>query len=150
MDRISLSGFADKLADLMLGVWRAIVKREACELFKGKITLPQFVILNILYKEGETKMSDIARFLDVSTAAATGLVARLVKCGYLVRVYDPHDRRIIRIKLSAKGGELLKKTTQARREMIIDIFGRISQDDREAYLRILSQVLDILNEGKKS
>ena len=150
MSHVSLSEFADKVADIMPEVWRCIIKREACELFKGKITLPQFVILNVLHREGESKMSDIARFLDVTTAAATGLVARLVKCGYLVRVYDPQDRRIIRIKLSAKGSELVEKTNRQKRQMIIDIFGKISQDDRESYLRILSRMLGILNEGNKS
>ena len=144
MTSISITEFADKLNELMPEIARGFFRRQTNELFKGKITLPQFFILDFVTHEGESKMSDIAHFLIVSTAAATGLVERLVRCGYVVRVFDPQDRRIVKIKLSSKGGELVKKINGQKRRMIIDIFGKISDSDRSDYLRILMQIKDIL------
>jgi DNA-binding MarR family transcriptional regulator len=84
--------------------------------------------------------------MGVSTAAVTGLVDRLVKYAYIVRVFDPGDRRIIRIKLTAGGLSLVKKVNQQRRQMIISIFEKISEADRKDYLRILMQIKEILDQ----
>lgn len=145
MSQASISEFADKLNQIIPVIAQEFTKRQSNELFRGKITLPQFLILNILEKEGECRMTDIAGFLDVSTAAATGLVDRLVKYVYVERVFDPNDRRIIRIRLTRKGEVLVKKITLERRQMIMDIFGKISEKERGDYLRILTKIQEILN-----
>ena len=94
-------------------------------------------------------MTDIAHFMQVTTAAMTGIVARLVRDGYVVRIYVPKDRRIIKIRLTAKASALVKKINQQRRKALINVFGNISADDRKNYLRILMQIKDILSNGKK-
>jgi DNA-binding MarR family transcriptional regulator len=89
-------------------------------------------------------MTDVAREMKVTTAASTGIVQRLVVSGYVQREFDQNDRRVIKIKLSSKGQELLKKLTRQRREIISKIFGQISEHDRSEYLRILMQVTALL------
>lgn len=140
----ALLEFADKMSQMMPIIIKEFAKRQANELYKGKITFPQFVILEFLSSHADSKMTDIAHFMGVSTAAATGIVERLVKYEYVLRGFDPKDRRIIKIKLTARGTELVKKINQQEREMIIKIFGKISETDRQDYLRILTQIKDIL------
>ena len=142
----SLLEFADKMNQVMPVIIKEFAKRQANELYKGKITFPQFLISEFLSSHTDSKMTDIAHFMGVSTAAATGIVERLVKYGYVLREFDPKDRRIIKIKLTAKGAELVKKINQQRREMIIKIFGKISEMDRQDYLRILTQIKNILTQ----
>ena len=148
MERISLSEFADRLNEILPVIIKEFARRQANELYKGKITLPQFLILEFLHRQGECKMKDLALFMYVSTAAVTGIVDRLVRYGYVARVYQPQDRRIINIKLTVKGIDLVKKINQQRRQMVIKVFGRISQDERESYLKILMRIRDILTEEK--
>ncbi|MBU1997908.1 MAG: MarR family transcriptional regulator [Candidatus Omnitrophica bacterium] len=147
MSGVSLSEFADKLDQIMPVFMREFVRRHNSDLLKDKITMPQFFILNHLYKQGETNMSCLAKFIGVTTAAATGLVDRIVKSGYVERVYEPQDRRVIKIKLSAKGESLIKKIVQDRRQTTMDIFGKISQQDRDDYLRVLGRVYEILTKN---
>jgi len=149
MANISLPEFADKLNEIMPRVMREFMKRQTNELCKGKITLPQFFILNYLEKEDQSRMTDIAHFLNVSTAAATGIVDRLVRLGYVERVFQPQDRRIIKIKLNSKGLELMKNINTQKRQMIIDIFGKISQEERQDYLKILMRIHEILKREEK-
>mgnify|MGYP001614567880 FL=1 len=148
MVQVSLLEFADKMNEIIPVIIKGFSRRLATELYKGKITLPQFLILEFLHREGESKMTDLARFMGVSTAAMTGIVDRLVRDGYAVRTFYPHDRRIIKVKLTTRGGELLRKVNQQRRQMLIKIFGRISETDRREYLRILMQIKDILTKEK--
>ena len=141
---ISLYEFADELNKIMPTIIKEFARRHANELYKGKITLPQFFILNYLHENGESKMTDLAHFVKVTSAAMTGVIDRLVKYKYVLRVSDPKDRRIIKIKLTVKGEEFIKKINQQRRSMVINIFGKISVAERDEYLKILTQIRDIL------
>ena len=141
---ISLYEFADELNKIMPTIIKEFGRRHANELYKGKITLPQLLILNFLNEKSESRMTDLAHFMKVSTAAMTGLIERLVKYNYVCRVYDPGDRRIIKVELTLKGRELVRKTNQQRRSMVINIFGKISVAERDEYLKILTRIRDIL------
>lgn len=144
----SLLEFARKMNELMPAVIQGFARRQADELYKGKITLPQFLALDFLNRRGECKMTDMAHFMQVTTAAVTGTVDRLVRDGYVVRVYDPDDRRIIRIKLTAKGMELVTRINQQRRRMLIKIFGKLSEAERKEHLRLLMRIHGILSEKR--
>ena len=141
---ISISEFADTLSQILPVVMKGFSRHQVSELYKGKITLPQFLILDFLNKKAEARMTDLARFMEVTTAAMTGLVDRLVRYGYVVRGFEPKDRRIIKIKLTSRGKDLVEKVNRHRKEMIIKVFGKISEKDRQDYLRILKKIRDII------
>lgn len=145
MTGISIADFAQKMNRIMPEIMKGFARRQNNDVYKGKITLPQLLILELLSRQGASKMTDLAKFMKVTTAASTGIVQRLVLLGYVQREYDQSDRRIIRIRLSIKGTELLKKINQQRTQSVTKIFGQISENDRGEYLRILMQVKDILD-----
>lgn len=148
MVQFALTGFADKMSEILPVIIKEFSRRQAIELYSGRITLPQFLILDFLNRQRESKMTDLAKFMGVSTAAMTGVVDRLVRNRYVQRKYELDDRRVIKIKLSSKGSELIKKIYRQRRKMIISIFGKISRPEREDYLRILMHIRDILTRQK--
>jgi MarR family transcriptional regulator, organic hydroperoxide resistance regulator len=142
--------FADKLNRLIPSILREFLKRNTNELSKGKITLHQFLVLCFLEEKGESRMTDLARFFRVSTAAATGIVNRLVKCSYLTRVFDPGDRRIIKVRLTAKGCAIVEKINRQRRDMVVSVFGRLTEAERQEYLKILTRIHDMLTEDEET
>ncbi len=144
MPVITISQFADKMGEMMPIMMKEFTRCMATELHRGKVTLPQIMILHFLEMEQEAKMKDLARFMGVTMSAMTGIIERLVKSGHCIRIYDAKDRRIIKIKLTAKGANLVKAINEGKRQMIIKIFGKISETDRQDYLRILLQIKDIL------
>lgn len=150
MSQSSLSAFADQINEVMPVMIKEFARRQANELYKGKITLPQFLVLDFLSRQAESKMTALARFMNVTTAAMTGIVDRLVRDGYIVRAGAPEDRRIIRVKLTAKGADLVKKINRERRQMVIEVFGQISQRERQEYLKILLHIRDILIQEKEA
>ena len=146
----SLSDFAERIEDVMPTVMRGFARMQTNELFKGKITLPQFFVLSHLDKRDESKMNELAKVMEVTTAAATGIVDRLVRYGYIVRSYDPKDRRVVNIRLTQKGADLVKRIGRQRKEVTRDVFGKISKEERENYLAIMLHIRDILTKDKKS
>ena len=146
MPDLPMSEFVDKVCEIMPIMMKGFFRQQAEGLHRMKITLPQFVVLDILNKQDESKMSDLAHFINVTTAAMTGIVDRLVRDGYIRRTSDPEDRRIILVSLTTKGDKLVKEVTDERKKHFCKIFGMISQKDREEYLRILGHVRDHLVE----
>jgi len=150
MTPLSIAEFSDRISQIMPLIMREFARRQLKGLYKDKVTLPQFLILEFLHKEGQTKMSFLASFMNVTTAAMTGIADRLVRDGYVKRVYDPNDRRTVGIELTSRGSELVKKIHEERRKMIMRIFGKVSVADRRDYLRILMQIKEILTkEGEE-
>jgi len=145
---ITITEFADRINDVVPVMIKEFSRRNVAELYKGKITLPQFLILGFLHNNGDSKMCGIAKFMSVSTAAMTGMVDRLEKYGYVKRESEPQDRRIINVSLTHRGLELVKKINHERRSMIIDVFGKVSEQDRSDYLRVLMKIKEILTDKK--
>jgi len=144
MAQISLSEFADKLNQTIPLIIKEFSRHETSDIFESKITLPQILVLNFLDLQGETRMKDLALYMNVTTAAMTGVVDRLVRDKCLVRVYDPNDRRVVKVKITDKGKELLKKMNDHKKKAIVKVFDKIPEKDREEYLRILINIKDIL------
>lgn len=132
--------FVDKVSEDMVAISRDFVRRRAGEFYKVKITLPQMAILEQLQRSGELNMSDMARFINVTTAAMTGVITRLVRDGYVARASQPGDRRVIKIKLTAKGEKIMKSVIEQRRQLFKRMFGTLSDREREDYLKILSRI----------
>ena len=67
------------------------------------LSMPQFSILMRLHYRGECGISNLSEHMDISAAAASQLVDKLVQAGLLERTEDPHDRRAKQVALSPKG-----------------------------------------------
>ena len=140
MTGISAAEFADKVSETMAVISREFVKQQATEFYKLKVTVPQLAILELLYKSGELNMSDMARYMNVTTAAMTGIVDRLVRDGYVTRSHDTDDRRVIKIKLTSKGSSAVKSIMEQKRRLMTRVFGTLSHAQREDYLKILTHI----------
>ena len=74
-------------------------------------------------------MTDIAKKMGHSTAAATGLVDRIEKLGYVERIHASDDRRKIMVRITSKGVEMV---AHMRKEIATDLTGILSSMDEEA------------------
>lgn len=86
-----------------------INKATAARLREANLTFIQALFLRHLARLGDGKtMTDVARWFHHSTAAATGLVDRLEKLGYVERTHSVDDRRKVVAKITQKGLELVR------------------------------------------
>lgn len=148
MSSISLKDFSKRITEILPVMLRSFARRQTGEFYKLRVTFPQFIIMEVLSRQGRSKMSDLARSIGVTTAAMTGITDRLVRDGCVARANDPEDRRVIRIDLTAKGAKIVREITDRRREAILGIFSKVSERDREDYLRVLTNIRDILIKEK--
>lgn len=124
----SVKADADRLADFVLFTQRSCILNLSTELNKGNVSFPQFFLLTYLSSEEYLTMSDIAKKMGHSTAAATGLVDRLEKLYYVERVHAAEDRRKIMVRITSKGIELVSKM---RAEIANDLAGILAGMDED-------------------
>jgi DNA-binding MarR family transcriptional regulator len=148
MSGMPISKFVEKVSEIMPVVMREFYRQQTSEFFKLKITLPQFVVMELLARRDEYRMSDLAHIINVTTAAMTGIVDRLVRDGYVKRSSDPKDRRIVKVSLTAKGVNIVRRMIDQRKGLMENIFGVISQKERGEYLKILGHIHDHLKNNK--
>lgn len=136
--------FARGVNRALPNILRELTRRQARNPAWGRISVPQMLILETLHYQGQCMMRELAEGLSVSTPAVTGLVDRMVKSGYIRRVRDEGDRRVINVELTSKGVKVAKGVLDARERTIRDVFGRLKPSERKAYLKILKKVCGII------
>ncbi len=118
------------------------------DLTKGRITMPQLVILELLNKKGTLIMSELAGSLSITTSAVTGLIDRMIKANLVMRSRDEKDRRIVKVTLIPKGRQVIENILRERKKVLLDIFGKFTQNERQQYLKIIEKMYRILK-GRK-
>ena len=128
----SVKADADRLADFVLFTQRSCILNLSTELNKGNISFSQFFLLTYLSSEEYLTMSDIAKKMGHSTAAATGLVDRLEKLAYVERAHAAEDRRKIMVRITRKGTELVSKMRSEIASDLANILADLDEDQAEA------------------
>jgi DNA-binding MarR family transcriptional regulator len=137
---MDIQKFSKEVLRVFPSIHAKLLKGQPAVLSKGKITISQMVLLELLYAKNESKMSDISDALGVTKSAVTGLTDRLIKAGFLQRTRLKTDRRIVKIRLTAKGLSIGSKLENYKLKMIRQLFKSISQKERTQYLNILKKI----------
>ena len=109
------------------------------------LSMPQFSILMQLHYKGACGMSAISERFDVSAAAASQLVDKLVQAGYIERTEDPSDRRAKLLKLSTNGAKLVEDGIQERYRWMDELTSRLSAAEQTR----ISEALTLLTEAAR-
>jgi DNA-binding MarR family transcriptional regulator len=115
------------------------------------LSMPQFSILMQLHFCTQCGLSEISGRFDVSAAAASQLVDKLVQSGLVERSEDPHDRRAKQIQLSTKGRALIEKGLRERYRWVDQLVTQLEAKDREkvtAAVSLLSEAAQKLEQAQ--
>lgn len=110
------------------------------------ISMPQFFMLMQVYYKKHCGISDLSEHMEITTAAASQTVEKLVQSGLLDRAEDPNDRRAKQVTLSPKGRDLIEKSI-AERFRWVDKLEKSLSVTQKAKLR---EALTILSEAERT
>ena len=114
-DTEELRSDAEHLAQIIMEMQRCFMLRLSKELAPGNVSFAQFFLLTYLDHNEVLTMSAIAQKMGHTTAAASGLVARLENLGYVMRSHASDDRRKVMVCITPRGSALVRRI---REEMI--------------------------------
>ncbi|HEY3311238.1 MAG TPA: MarR family transcriptional regulator [Anaerolineales bacterium] len=96
------------------------------------LSMPQFGILMNLHHNHTCSITDVSDSMDISTAAASQLVDKLVQNGLLERAEDPKDRRAKLLTLSSKGRVVVEKGIEARVSWARELVDALTPEEYES------------------
>lgn len=112
---------ASDVADFIMFTQRSFLLDLSRELNRGNVSYAQFFLLGYLASEKQLTMTDISRKMGHSTAAATGLVDRLEKLGYVQRLHAADDRRKVMVQITGKGHQLVQQLRDNLASNVADV-----------------------------
>lgn len=125
---------AGRLADFIMFTQRSFLLNLSKELNKGNVSYAQFFLLGYLAKEDFLTMTHISKKMGHSTAAATGLVDRLEKLGYVQRLHASDDRRKVMVQITRKGIDLVDKMREDIIENLVEVMAEMDSDVTSAVM----------------
>jgi len=125
---------ASKLADFIMFTQRSFLLNLSKELNEGNVSFAQFFLLGYLAKEDYLTMTDISKKMGHSTAAATGLVDRLEKLGYVQRLHASDDRRKVMVQITRKGIDLVEKMREDIVDSLVDLMDDLDSEEKSSVL----------------
>ena len=145
---ISLKKFADEMSFIIPSLHREFLKGDKGIKKASVMSISQIVILHFLSEKLQCKMSELAKLLDVTTSAITGMVDRMARSGILKRSRDRSDRRVVYVKITRKGIILITSLMRGRRKRMLGIFKNLTSKERETYLNLVKKIHNVLTGSK--
>src|SRR5467141_1863987 len=133
---------AERLSHVILEMQRCFVLHLCKELAPGNVSFPQFFLLAFLDQKEVLTMSAIAQKMGHTTAAASGLVARLENLNYVVRSSVREDRRKVMVCITPKGSALVRRIREEIVGNLMKIMEHLEPDEQKAWLHIYSKIYD--------
>ena len=131
---------AGKLADFIMFTQRSFLLNLSKELNKGSVSYAQFFLLGYLANENFLTMTDISKKMGHSTAAATGLVDRLEKLGYVQRLHASEDRRKVMVQITKKGIELVERIREDIVGSLVTLMVDLDDNEQDALLKSYGKI----------
>ncbi|MFC1967708.1 MarR family winged helix-turn-helix transcriptional regulator [Chloroflexota bacterium] len=94
-----------------------------------------------LYTRDSVPMGEFSNALSVPLSTATRIADWLVDNGYLQRLPDPDDRRVVRVALSATGRELYEAIDRYIRERVKQVFSNLTAEETAILLTLIAKVV---------
>lgn len=116
-----------------------LIEREVDALMRARFasSIARFDFLSALDRHGALTLGEVSQFLLVSNGNVTQLHTRLKADGLIESEQDARDRRVHRVRLSARGETMFKQMAKAHATLIDRLLGDLSQADQSALIRLM-------------
>lgn len=112
---------------------------------KTGLTAPQLVVLQSIRKEGKAKPSQIARDVLLSQATITSIVDRLEKAGFVERLRDVGDRRVVSVVLTQTGEQKLREAPELLQDGFLREFRKLEDWERSQLISSVQRLATMMD-----
>ena len=139
---------SDHTKQIIFSIRRLI---QASELYtkelnkKYQVSAAQLNCILTLYEYGPLPPSKIANHMMVKSSTVTGVVDRLEKKGFVERMRNSPDRRVITIELTEAGKKLAQNAPPPIQQKVIDALKQTENAKKEQIVRSLNMLTGMLD-----
>ncbi len=137
------------LNELLVNLFNNILAIEEANLQNQHVSLSmtEVHILEAIEKSESNMMSVVAKYLMITQGTLTVSVSKLEKKGYVERIKDESDRRIVRLKNTEKANMVLQVHDDFHKQMIDKIVNDLDIEEEQELLKSLYKVSQFFKES---
>lgn len=128
----------------MLGrTFRTFLNQVATELKKREIelTFEQFVMLRMIYSDGNVIQKDIARCLNKDKSLVVRQMDFLIERGFVVMIPNRDDKRKKNLMLTPKGHNMMEEIMSLNNEVSRKLLAGVDDSEYRIFLQVLNTIL---------
>jgi DNA-binding MarR family transcriptional regulator len=103
------------------------------------ITIPEWRVLAHLYQSGDVSVRDIEARTDMEKSKVSRAASRLETAGYITKAVNDSDRRLLALRLTPRGRDLVARVLPVARQFQAEMRARLGDTAKglEAGLSVL-------------
>ena len=113
------------------------------------MSTPQLKALLLISEEEGIRMRELARKLGGSFSNATVLVDRLVDRGFVERLAEPQDRRVVLVRTTGKGRRLIERLASSWRTLSAPLLETLATEDLATVRNALRVLLEAARKNRE-
>lgn len=107
----------------------ALLIKERQSLFNGDLSTKQIILMDLVKKESQISISQLAESMNVTSSAVSQIVSKLEKEKYLLRTINPNNRREIIVQLDERGYNYYSKEEEINKEIVKRFYSHMEMKD---------------------
>ena len=107
------------------------------------LTYPQYLVLAILWNEGEQSIGALGEAMQLDSGTLSPLVRRLEQAGYVTRARGTDDERVVLVRLTDAGLALRAEVAPAR-ATVAELAGMADPEHRQRLIAELRELTALL------
>ncbi|MGO0061091.1 MarR family winged helix-turn-helix transcriptional regulator [Brevibacillus fluminis] len=119
-------------------LYNIAVSKELSEL---GFTMPQMMVIKEIIQERKT-IGQISKALDLSYSTVSGIIDRLERGGFVARVKDQQDRRVIWIERTCKLEENSDRLNVYQETFYAEMLSGVTEEEVDSFIRTLQILLN--------
>jgi DNA-binding MarR family transcriptional regulator len=97
-------------------------------------------ILHILYKKGALHLRDLTELSLKDKSTITAVISRLEENGYVTRIRDNSDKRLVNIRFTKKAETIKPALEQISEKMNSQLFEGLSEEEKITLFNLMSRI----------
>lgn len=108
------------------------------------LTVPQLLLLRHLVINGSSTISEIAENLNLANSTISGIVDRLERDGFVSRLKDEVDRRIVHVHITEHAKRLRQQVPEFQKKFLLELMQGTSDQDLQEMLIYFSKFYELI------
>lgn len=129
----------------LLPYWHYNIDRVVKQIVKNAgISFEAYYCLQVLQREGALTMSQLSLYQRISKQQATRMIENLYAHGFVNRIYDESDRRIIRIQITDKAIAFVNEHIHGEKSFLKELEEKLNKEDIDKLYEAIQMLQDVL------
>ncbi|MHA6482004.1 MarR family winged helix-turn-helix transcriptional regulator [Paenibacillus sp. strain BS8-2] len=115
------------------------------DMMPEKLTVDQFKMLRFLRSNERSTPSELSEVFCVGKSSITAIISRLSEKGYIQRLAEENDRRIVILVLSEEGKQLCDTMEAKVEAMLAGFMNRFEEQEALLFIRTFEKLADVMS-----